>query len=124
MGVFGKTLEKLHLKTKIKHKHDVEYESQEVQPEQDPDYNKVKDPQLVIGDAPPAPMLGRQAFKSNMTYRITSDRPHDPEIPESFEPTPEKEEPGPTDASRARLEVPGAAHDGASHCILLHFAEV
>lgn len=114
MGVFGKTLEKLHLKTKIKHKQGVEYESHEVQPEEDPDYDKVKDPQLIIGDAPPKPMLGSQPFKSNMTYRITSERPDDPEIPESTAETGPGHIPGEGHAPEARLEVPGRDHDGDS----------
>ena len=91
----------------------MEYESREVEAEEDPDYHNVKDPQLVIGDAPPAPMLGKQAFKSNMTYRITTERPHDPEIPESYDtPAAPSSIPGEGHAPAARLEVPGAAHDG------------
>ncbi|KAK9868031.1 hypothetical protein WJX84_002145 [Apatococcus fuscideae] len=110
MGVFGKTLEKLHLKPKVKHRQGVEYESHEVQPEEDPDYDKVKDPQLIIGDAPPKPMLGSQPFKSNMTYRITTERPQDPEIPEGDGAAAPANIPGQGHAPEARLEVPGKAH--------------
>ena len=46
------------------------YRSENAQDEPDPEYNKRKDPYLVIGDAPRRPMFAGKGLESNTEYQF------------------------------------------------------
>ena len=47
------------------------YESTEAHDDPDPDFNKRKDPYLIIGDAPPRPHFAGKGLESNTRYSIS-----------------------------------------------------
>ena len=63
MGIFSRN----------KNKKGRQYRSENAQDERDPEYSKVKDPYLVIGDAPPRPMFAGKGLESNTEYQFKRD---------------------------------------------------
>ena len=63
MGIFSRN----------KNKKGRQYRSENAQDERDPEYSKVKDPYLVIGDAPPRPMFAGKGLESNTEYQYKRD---------------------------------------------------